>query len=177
MSQVKRLFFDRPGMMKGLDSARWRFLSKAGAFVRTTARQSIRRRKNASNPGSPPSSHIGLLKRIFFWRSGSWKKSVKIGPVKLNMMSFNKQAQPVTGLIPEVLEYGGTVGIKEVQFPNGKWWRRDLRRRRVDSWYAKLPGRLRYVVYRARPFMRPALKKNQPKFPAMWRDQFSKRGK
>ncbi len=57
----KRMFFDRKRVVDATDRATRRVLSKFGAFVRQTARRSIRRRRSVSQPGQPPSSHTGLL--------------------------------------------------------------------------------------------------------------------
>ena len=59
-------FFDRQRVMSG-DRATRKVFSKFGAFVRQTARSSIRKRKSISEPGQPPSSHTGLLKRNIFF--------------------------------------------------------------------------------------------------------------
>jgi hypothetical protein len=95
----KAKFFDREKVIKALDKAERRYLSKAGAFVRRRARSSMRRRKGSSPPGQPPSAHTGDLKRILFALE-LVRRAVIIGPI-----GFNKSN------IPEALEYGGTVEI------------------------------------------------------------------
>ena len=132
------MFFDRKKVIRAADSANRKNLSKAGAFIRTTARHSIRRRKSASAPGSPPSSHTGLLKRFIFFGYERSRQTVVIGPMRLNQKA---------GTAPAALEHGGTSVVVE-----------GLRRRR----------RKRRVRIRARPFMGPALQKELPKFPALW---------
>ena len=115
-------------------------LSKFGAFVRRGAKSSIRKRKAPSVPGKPPSSHTGLLKRLIFFGYQREKRSVVIGPARLNQK---------IGDAPEALEYGGTSTVVE-------GLRGSRRKRRVQI--------------KARPYMGPAFKKEQPKLPAMWRD-------
>jgi len=132
------MFFDRKKVIRAADAANRKNLSKAGAFIRTTARSSIRRRKGASAPGSPPSSHTGLLKRFLFFGYDRGRQTVVIGPMRLNQK---------IGTAPEALEHGGTSIVVE-----------GLRRRR----------RKRRVQIRARPFMGPALQKELPKFPSLW---------
>jgi len=77
--EIKQLFFDSPKVVRAVDRTTRRVLSKFGAFVRRTARSSIRKRKRISEPGSPPSSHSGLLKKfIFFGYDPTGTTEVKI---------------------------------------------------------------------------------------------------
>lgn len=99
---VKRLFFDRAGVLAKVDAATRRVLSKFGAFVRRTAKSSIRSRKKPSPPGSPPSSHTGLLKRLIFFGYDPARRSVVIGPAPLRS----------TVEAPPLLEYGGAARRK-----------------------------------------------------------------
>jgi hypothetical protein len=99
---AKKSFFDRPAVLTALSRAERRVLSKFGAFVRTRAKTSIRRRRAASLPGQPPSSHLGLLRDFIFFVFDPSRRSVLVGPVRLNHAS---------GGAPEVLEYGGTAAI------------------------------------------------------------------
>lgn len=139
-ANFKRLFFDRKGVLAKVDKATRRVLSRFGAFVRRGAKSSIRKRKAPSVPGRPPSSHTGLLKRLIFFGYERQKRSVVIGPARLNQK---------VGDAPEALEYGGTSTVVE-----------GLRGKR----------RKRSVQIKARPYMGPAFKKEQPKLPAMWRN-------
>ncbi len=103
---VTRLFFDRQGVRDRVDRATRRVFSKFGAYVRRTARSSIRRRKKASRPGSPPSSHTGLLKKFIFfgYDPAPGSGSVVIGPVRLS--------QNGRGEAPALLEHGGRTTLK-----------------------------------------------------------------
>ena len=134
----KSTFFDRPKVMNAVDRATRRVLSKFGAFVRTTARSSIRRRKGASAPGKPPSSHTGLLKRFIFFGYEPGNRSVVIGPARLNQK---------VGDAPHALEYGGTSTVVE-----GTQRNRTTRRAKIA----------------ARPFMGPAFEKEKPQLPKLW---------
>ena len=140
INQAKGMFFDAPKVMRSVDAATRKVLSKFGAYVRTAARSSIRKRKKASAEGSPPSSHTGLLKKFIYFGYDASQQSVVIGPAKLNTS---------TGA-PEILEYGGTATISQRIKP-GKYKKKK-------------------VAISARPFMHPALKQEQPKLPAMWQD-------
>ncbi len=137
---IKRMFFDRKAVTGAADRATRRVFSKFGAFVRRTARSSIRKRKRASSPGEPPSSRTGLLKRFIFFGYDRTKRSVVIGPQKLNQS---------IGDAPEALEYGGTSTVVEGLKSN---------------------RRKRKVKIAARPYMGPAFEKQRPQLPAMWRD-------
>ncbi|HSV28701.1 MAG TPA: hypothetical protein VLL76_04055 [Candidatus Omnitrophota bacterium] len=133
---VKRMFFDRQAVIVQADAATRKVLSKFGAFVRRTARGSIRRRKKTSEPGAPPSGHTGLLKRLIFFAYDPDRRSVVIGPAPLRAKVE----------APPLLEYGGTAR------------RKDRRGRTVTA------------RYRARPFMGPALAKELPGLPPLWRE-------
>ena len=140
----KRMFFDRKRVVDATDRATRRVLSKFGAFVRQTAKRSIRRRKRPSRPGQPPSSHVGLLKRRIFFGYDRDKQSVVIGPAPINASGGRSPYGDTT--VPELLEEGGRV------------------RRRESG------GQTKTLHYRPRPFMGPAFEKEQPKLPAMWRN-------
>jgi len=137
---TKQMFFDRDKVRKRTDAGTRRVLSRFGAYVRTTAKHSIRKRKRISDPGEPPSSHTGLLRRFIFFGYDRDRRSVVIGPMRLNQK---------VGDAPAALEYGGTSTMVE-----------GLRRRR----------RKRRIRIAARPYMGPAFEQEKPKLPAMWRD-------
>ena len=127
MDAFKRSFFDRTAVMKKMDAKTHRALSAFGAFVRRTARSSIRKSKGISKPGQPPHAHGAKgIKEIFFGYDKA-KKTVVIGPVLLNAT-----AQPAGKTVPELLESGGQVSVTEKD------------------------GKVTLMFYRARPFMKPA---------------------
>lgn len=97
--EIKRMFFDRQAVISKVDAATRRVLSKFGAFVRRSAKSSIRKRKKPAPPGQPPSSHTGLLKKFIFFGYDAARQSVVIGPTRLN--------QKGRGEAPPLLEYGG----------------------------------------------------------------------
>jgi len=82
--QFRATFFDARAVTSAVDRTTRRVLSKFGAFVRTRALSSIRQRRRISEPGQPPSSHTGLLKRFIFFGYERSRKSVIVGPAKLN---------------------------------------------------------------------------------------------
>lgn len=136
--RITQLFFDRPKVKRAVDAARRRVLSKGGAFIRQTARTSIRKRKGTSKPGSPPYSHVGLLRRFILFGYDRQTESVVIGPVGIKGSTA-----------PRVLELGGTTTVT-----------RRRRGKRTE----------RRVRVAARPYMNPALEKERPKLPELWRN-------
>ena len=135
---TKQMFFDRKAVTSQVDRTARKVLSKFGAFVRTGARHSIRKRKAVSEPGEPPSSHVGLLRKLIYFGYDPGRRSVVIGPERLNQK---------VGDAPHALEYGGTSTVVE-----------GLRGKRKK----------RRVKIAARPFMGPAFEREEPKLPAMW---------
>lgn len=94
---TKEMFFDRQAVIRAADRGTRRALSRFGAFVRTSARHSIRKRKAVSEPGQPPSSHVGLLRKLIYFGYDAARRSVVIGPTPLHG----------TAEVPPLLEYGG----------------------------------------------------------------------
>ena len=136
--RIKKLFFDRKAVTDKVDRTTRKVLSRFGAFVRRTAKSSIRKRKRVSSVGQPPSSHSGILKKFIFFGYEPAKRNVVIGPAKLNQK---------IGDAPHALERGGASTVIQ-----GRRGRRKKRR----------------VKIKARPFMGPAFNKEKPKLPAMW---------
>jgi hypothetical protein len=144
--KIKHLFFDRQRVINSVDAATRNVLSKFGAFVRTTAKRSIRKKKGPSAPGSPPNSHVGLLKKFIFFSYEPTAKNVVIGPV---LLSSKKSGGSNT--VPGILEYGGRT--------ERLLW--DANERKRKSKKVSIPSR---------PFMHPAFDKELPKLPAMWKN-------
>jgi len=137
--KITKLFFDKKAVRDKVDAGTRRVLSKFGAFVRRTARSSIRKRKKPSSPGSPPSSHIGLLKKLIFFGYEPAKRSVVIGPARLS--------QKGRGEAPHLLEYGGTGTVQR----KGKRRRSRIRARpfmapAAEKEHPKLPAMWRDSV-------------------------------
>jgi hypothetical protein len=97
-------FFDSSEVKRRVDKTTRKVLSRFGAFVRRTSRQSIRKRKRPSQPGEPPSSHTGLLKRFIFFGYEPNDRNVVIGPIRLSKNG--------RGDAPSLLEYGGVGAAK-----------------------------------------------------------------
>ena len=137
LKTMQSRFFDSSKVISAAGKAKRKVLSRFGAFVRRTAKSSIRKRKKVSPPGKPPTSRTGLLKKFIFFGYEPTKRSVVIGPARL---SHNGR-----GEAPRLLEHGGTGTVK----------------RKKKKAIARI---------RARPFMGPAMAKEEPKLPQMWRD-------
>ena len=139
--KFKLIFFDSAKVLQAVDKAKRAVLAKAGAFVRQTAKTSIRAKKGSAPPGRPPHSHTGLLRKFIFFGYDRGTDSVVVGPAKLNRATE----------APHVLEFGGQTTVE----------RRRYRRGRVQKVR-------RRVTIDARPFMGPALEKERPKLPKRW---------
>lgn len=122
----KDSFFDSELVMKALGDAERKTLSKFGAFVRTRAKTSIRpaiilNRKarraakkagqsepkpqyQPSQPGEPPRSRTGILKRNIFFGYDADAHSVVIGPTLVGGAPSD---------VPHRLEFGGEFKTKQ----------------------------------------------------------------
>lgn len=149
---MKDFFFDRKVVHDAIGREKRKAISRSLAFVRTRARSLLRRRKKPSLPGKPPSIHSQQygLKTILFAYDPRIQGGI-VGPVKLNQVNMTwRGSQPV----PSIMEMGGQVKIHETKsFSDGKWYRRDLRRRLRPN----QKRRIRSANYAPRPFMTPAL--------------------
>jgi hypothetical protein len=103
LATAKAGFFDRQRVIDATTRAERAVLSRFGAFVRQRARTSIRPRRAAAPPGQPPSSHTGLLRIGILFAYDAPRRSVVIGPVRLNSRSAVD--------IPRRLEVGGTATV------------------------------------------------------------------
>ncbi len=161
--RMTQFFLDRQEVVDRIGKANRRAMSKVGAFIRRRARSSLRRRKRPSLPGQPPSVHsrsnVATLKNILFaYDPGN--ETLVVGPVRLNQSSlFGPQLGTAT--VPQILEFGDTVKIREVRV--GKSWRTGVRRVRPGQ-----PRRVRAARYAPRPFMGPALDAERDHIPDAW---------
>lgn len=146
LKQVKAIFNDQLVASK-MQTATAKALKRAGAFVQRTARRSMRKvgkKGLPSRPGKPPKVRRGDIKRHLYFVVDREIQTVVIGPVKL----------PWGNDAPKILEHGGP-----------------------QEWKYYKDGELFFtstVFYRARPFMAPALEKEQSKLPELWDGAFKK---
>lgn len=138
LTVLSAAFLDAAGVSKKVAAAERRVLAKFGAFVRQRAKTSIRKRKKPSEPGSPPSSHAGDLRRLIFFAVDPAAESVVVGPVPFKGRSGTPPAE-----VTRLLEEGGSTTR-----PGGRG------------------GRV-VAHYRPRPYMAPAFAAEAPKFAAL----------
>ena len=102
--KLKNYFFDRDIVKNAMDAKSVRALSRVGAFIRRTARTSIRKSKKTAAAGQPPRSHSQddtiSIRNIQFGYDTS-TRSMVIGPVQLNSKSGTSAG------VPNLLEFGG----------------------------------------------------------------------
>ena len=143
--KIKDSFFDRQKVIRELSAGKRKALSRAGAFIRTRAKSSMRRRKYGtySKPGSPPYAHGSApLKKFLYFGYDRASESVVVGPVGFR-----------NSRVPALQEFGG-VGQTSGSV-----------RRRTN----KVVG-----VYEPRPYMGPALEKERQNIPRAFRGSVNK---
>lgn len=141
-AQVRQAFFDAKKVTDMVEKKKLKALAKFGAFVRRRAKSSIRKRKRTSEPGSPPSSHIGTLKNLIYFAYDAASGTTVVGPIP-----FGGKA-----VAPALLEHGGSIS-------GGA-----LKQNKIGS--VRKP---RTLNYRPRPFMVPALEAELPKFAGLFK--------
>jgi hypothetical protein len=140
LRQAQGGFFDRPKVQRAMDAKAKRAFSRFGSFVRRRAQTSMRKRKDSSPPGSPPSSHRGDLRKHLYFAWDDRRRSVVVGPIQLGR-----------GTAPKALEYSGESTAVRRFKSNGQQF-----------------TALRKIRVRAHPYMRPALKAEIPNMPRAW---------
>ena len=154
-------FFDTDAVMKAVDKGIRKELNWFGAYVRRSARNSIKTNRGISKPGSPPFGHTGILKGFILYAYEFKTQTVIIGPAKTNQR--NSWGYGGEKTIPETLEYGGNIRVREHLLKSGEWVRTDMRFRINDHHYRSgvgKPSRQRLATIQARPFMDPAFKRS-----------------
>lgn len=93
--------------------------NRQGSLIRTIAKRAIRKRKAVSQPGSPPTSRTGILKKFLFYSWDPSTQSVLVGPEKL---------AGAKTMAPRALEFGSnTIAARPYMRPA------------LDAAMAKLP--------------------------------------
>jgi hypothetical protein len=174
--------FDSHGVQRKVQSATFRSLEHAGAAIRLTARRSIRRRKKPSQPGSPPHTRTGHLKRVIRYEVSPNKTEVVIGPVN-----------EFAGKIWNLHEFGGRTKsrrrLKAHEFSPREYGPIRIKNRGFNTKFARIRLRTAAQAARAtrliaeenerrsdnkprhypkRPFMKPALEANRSRLPMFW---------
>ena len=177
-----RTQFDKTKLKKKAETASFRSLGHAGGAIRKTARFSIRRRKTASKPGSPPHTQTGMLKRVIRYEVASNKTEVAIGPVN-----------EIAGRLWNLHEFGGVSRkrrkLKPHRFRVGEFGPIRVKHKGTKTSFARIRLRTAAQANRAtrliaeenerrggskprrypkRPFMKPALDANRSRLPMFW---------
>ena len=147
IQEAKERFLDWQKVQDAAKSASLRALSRFGAFVRQRAKTSMRKRKGISEPGEPPSAHVGLMRDMMFFVVEPEVPNVVIGPAKIN--------KPIP-MIMQALEHGGESLATVTR--------------------GKLKGTLVPVRIEARPFMQPAFDAEIKKAPYLWENSIRPHG-
>jgi hypothetical protein len=191
-----RVYFEGTKVIDRVRTGEVKALTKESAEVRKNARRSIRKRKRASAPGMPPSSHIGRLKNLIYF---AIERNRQVGAVIGPTLWGNPRGSDT---VPHILEYGGTavsnghrrerkiggVGIiyignsptsKTVKAPNGTVYHVRFGKIRTSSQLARVnanetqiygPLRPHKIQVFARPYMGPALNAALSRHADFWRD-------
>jgi len=159
---AKKLFFNSKEIVERMDPKKRRFLSKFGAFVRRTARSSIKsggKSRKTSRPGEPPRTQTknGLKERssIQFWPDRRLE-NVIIGPI----LRQNRKGGPDA---LRTIEEGGSTMVEELVLKSGS------RRRKFDrDDYIRTGRRVRARIA-ARPYMFPAFENEKSQISEIWK--------
>lgn len=141
-------FFDRTAVQSKLTPAEAVVLSRFGAFVRQRAKTSIRKgnkKRTPSPPGMPPRSHDTTNIR------GRAKHLLR----ELMFFSYDANANSVV------------IGPAVINAPTGAPTLCEFGGRAIRPQRGRR-GRFVSVTYDARPYMRPALDTERPKFPQLF---------
>ena len=146
-----KLFFDRERVIQRIGKARAKYLNRAGAMVRLTARRSIRKSDKTSEPGEAPKSHgEHLLRDKILYVLDESRNDAMVGPAKLNK----------PGTAPATLEHGGSATIDTYV------WQEDA----AGNLIRRVRTGKKRITIAPRPFMGPALEKVQPQLSKLWAD-------
>ena len=197
VARMRKVFFDRRAVIDRIGRANAAVLSKAGAFIRRSAKGKIRYAKSVSKPGNPPHAHESKrgskdspLRELIFFAYDDRTNSVVIGPTPFRD----------TAIVPRVLELGGSApghrnpllrirnvgdgGEIRIDGPAGRTTKKNRFGAMVT--YTKLrtqaqadrANQLQELLYgplvigpvsiAARPYMGPALQENLPILPRLW---------
>lgn len=187
IQSFKDAFFTSPAVAKLLAPQEKKALGRMGGYVRRTAKNSLRYRDGASQPGSPPHVHryftrqktnrktgevkaqqVSPLRELIFYAFDASKRSTVVGPAIFGGASRKTKG---SGPVPGILERGGTV-TRVIETPVRKFGRKATPRQRES--FLRLvkeygyPRETRTTVVtkqiRPRPTMGPALTRSLPKF-------------
>lgn len=180
----------RANLKRRANDGAFRSLNHAAATIRKTAQYSIRRTKKTSKPGSPPNSPSGHLRRAIRYKASKPNDTEQVAEIG----ATNQFAQTIWDLH----EHGGRGRrkrtLKLYKFQVGDYGPVRPRKNKLKTTFTRNyvfvkletqaqadrarglqrnENRMRGVdspgLYPKRPFMGPALKKNEKRLPAFWR--------
>ena len=167
IADVKKMFFGREAVTGAVDKASMKVLSKFGAIVRTAARQSIRTARQKP------------LAELTEEQLKAYQRAVAIAkkqgkPKPRRPMQSSKPGQPPRshlGFIKRFLFFGydrdsNAVVIGPARLNGVAGGPRALESLEEGGQSKNAKGKT--ISVEARPFMGPALAKEQPKLPALW---------
>jgi hypothetical protein len=179
----KQMFFDRVIVETKAEAAILKVQSRFGAYVWTRARRSMKRRKKGagSAPGSPPYARLGLMRDRLFFGYDAATKTVVVGPEGLG----NRP-----GEVPAVHEFGGVLPpgsmpliiaysklstaerLRIIYKANRKKMRLRAYLRDHSADHPEIEAHRSYERrYPKRPYMKPALDAELPKFAGLFRGE------
>ena len=192
---VKSMFFDRRAVIDAVGRANAVVLSKAGAFIRRSAKGRIRYAKSPSKPGSPPHAHRGKhgsspLRDLIYFAYDSRTSSVVVGPTPFHGAAIVPRVLELSGMAPghknplRRIRQVGDGGEIRIDGPACRTTKKNRFGAQVT--YVKLrtqgqadrANQLQELLYgplmigpmsiAARPYMGPSLQENLPKMPSLW---------
>jgi hypothetical protein len=196
-ARITKVFLDRERVIARIGRAAAATLSKAGAFIRRSAKGKIRYAKSPSKPGSPPHAHESRkggrdspLRELIYFAYDERSNSVVVGPTPFHG----------TAIVPRTLELGGTTvahrnplrrirrvgdgGEIRLDGPAGRTTKKNrfgamvtyallktaAQVARANQLQEQLYGPLMIgpMPIAARPYMGPALQETLPQLPPLW---------
>lgn len=165
-----KFFFNATSVEKATNRMERKSLSKIGAFVRRRARSSMKaagKSGKVSQPGEPPRTRRGDLKKFLYFVYEPQTHSVVVGPA-----AFARRRKTSPRPVPGLLESGGSMRFELVKLGGGL----------VVPAASKLAQRSggqafsRGVRMKPRPFMKPAFNAEMPNFPGAFEGTFNDSG-
>jgi len=143
---IGKFFLDRAAVAEKVNAGRLKLFGRWGGSVRLTAQRSMRpggKKGKSAEPGKPPRTHEGSLRRLVVYAFDPNTRSVVAGPMKFKR-----------GRVPELLEYGGTAVKELVQLSGGRLVSKGNPLLKGDP--GGRPVVRRPAAYKGNPYMGPA---------------------
>jgi hypothetical protein len=116
------MFFDRAELQRKIGKRNAAAMSKAGAYIRTTAQTKVlKRRKSRSRPGQPPHVHSRDKKyslKFITFKFDEDSESLVVGPEKVPAKNPGNPTIVAGYTVPQIMEHGGTITVREEKPPD-----------------------------------------------------------